>query len=80
MTRTIKLPYEGTSDFAEFLAEYRCRQSRLIRSAYQQLIAGTAPRDLYAVLRSHPVGQGLDTWLILSGMKKESALKARFPE
>jgi len=80
MTRTIKLRYEGSSVFAELLTDLRRLQSRLIRSAYQRLVAGTAQRDLYATLRSHAVGQGLHTWLILSGMKKASALQARFPQ
>jgi len=80
MTRTIKLRYEGSSGFAELLAEQRRLQSRLTRFAFKRLLAGTAQRDLYSVLRSHPVGQGLHTWLILSGMRKAAALHARFPQ
>ena len=80
MTRTIKLRYGGGSGFAELLADQRRLQSRLIRSAYRRLVEGTAQRELYSVLRSHAVGQGLHTWLILSGMKKASALQARFPQ
>jgi len=80
MTRTIKLRYEGISGFGELLAGQRRLQSRLIRSAYRRLVDGTMQRDLYTVLRSHAVGQGLHTWLILSGMKKASALHARFPQ
>jgi hypothetical protein len=56
MTRTIKLRYEGGSGFAELLADLRRLQSRVIRSAYQRLVKGTAQRDLYSVLRSHPIG------------------------
>ena len=80
MTRTIKLRYGGGSGFADLLADLRRLQSRLIRSAYQRLVDGTAQRDLYCVLRSHAVGQGLHTWLILSGMKRASALHARFSQ
>jgi IS605 OrfB family transposase len=80
MTRTIKLRYLGRSGFAEVLSEQRRLQSRLIRFAYRRLIDGTALGDLYSVLRSHAVGQGLHTWLILSGMKRASAIYARFPE
>lgn len=80
MTRTIKLRYEGNSDFAVLLSDLRRLQCRLIRSAYERLVAGTAQRDLYTTLRSHPVGQGLHTWLILSAMKKASAIQARFPQ
>ena len=80
MTRTIKLKYDGSGGFAGVLVDLRRLQGRLIRSAYQHLVRGTAQRDLYAVLRSHPVGQGLHTWLVLSGMKKGAAVHARFPE
>jgi hypothetical protein len=62
------------------LADLRRLQSRLIRSAYQLLVKGAAQRELYTVLRSHTVGQGLKTRLILSGMKKASAVHARFPQ
>jgi|CZKI01.1.fsa_nt_gi hypothetical protein len=79
MTRTIKLRYEPIAGFAEVLADQRRRQGRLIRSAYRCLVAGMAQRDLYAALRAHPVGQGLHTWLTLSGMKKASALFSRHP-
>jgi hypothetical protein len=79
MTRTIKLRYEPTVGFAEVLAEQRWRQWRLIRSAYKRLVAGMAQRELYGELRAQPVGQGLHTWLILSGVKKASALYARHP-
>jgi hypothetical protein len=64
----------------ELLADQRRIQSRLIRSAYQRLVEGMAKKDLYSTLRAHPIGQGLHTWLILSGMKKASALYARFPQ
>jgi hypothetical protein len=77
--RTIKLPYEPIPGFAEVLAEERRRQGRLIRSAYRCLAAGVVQRDLYRTLRARPVGQGLNTWLILSGMKKAGALHARVP-
>jgi|CZKI01.1.fsa_nt_gi hypothetical protein len=79
MTRTIKLRYEPIAGFAEVLADQRRRQGRLIRSAYQGLVAGMAKRDLYAALRAHPVGQGLHTWLTLSGIRKASALFSRHP-
>ena len=78
--RTIKLRYEGSTAFAELLAQQRRLQSRLIRSAYRRLADGVAQRDLYAALRSHAVGQGLLTWLTLSGMKKAAAVHARFPQ
>jgi len=80
VTRTIKLSYEAEANFAAALSELRRLQSRLIRTAYQRLVAGMAQRDLYKRLRSEPVGQGLHTWLTLSGMKKASAIYARFPE
>jgi IS605 OrfB family transposase len=80
MTRTIKLPYEPANGIAEVLADLRRRQSRLIRSAYRLLAAGTTQRELYAGLRAHSVGQGLHTWLILSGMKKAAALHSRHPD
>jgi hypothetical protein len=79
MTRTIKLRYEAGAGFAETLADQRRRQSRLTRSAYCLLASGTARRDLYRALRAHAVGNGLHTWLILSGMKKAAALCARHP-
>ncbi len=79
MPRTIKLPYEGEADFFPLLADQRRRQGRLVRSAYRRLVAGTLARDLYKVLRAHPVGQGMHTWLVLSGMKKAAALHARVP-
>src|SRR5580658_5615843 len=78
--RTIKLRYEPAPGFAETLADQRLRQGRLIRSAYKLLAAGTAQRDLYNALRAYPVGQGLHTWLILSGMKKAAALHALHPD
>lgn len=80
MTRTIKLKYEGGSVLAELLSKQRRLQSRLIRSAYQRLFKGTAQRDLYGALRSHPVGQGLNSYLFLSGIGKASAVHARFPQ
>jgi hypothetical protein len=79
MTRTLKLPYEPTEGLAQVLADQRRRQGRLIRSAYRLLASGLAQRDLYQALRSHPVGKGLHTWLVLSGIKKAQALYARFP-
>jgi hypothetical protein len=80
MTRTIKLRYEAASNFVGMLADQRRRQGRLIRSAYRLLASGTPQRDLYTSLRGHPVGQGLHTWLILSGMKKAAALYKRHPD
>ena len=80
MPRTIKLRYEAAAGFSELLRDLRLRQGRLTRSAYRLLAGGTEKRDLYGVLRAHPVGQGLNTWLILSGMKKAGALHARHPD
>src|ERR1700678_196917 len=80
MMRTIKLPYEPAFGFADVLADLRRRQGRLTRSAYKRLTAGTARRDLYSVLRAHPVGQGLHTWLTLCGMKKAAAVHAIHPD
>lgn len=77
--RTIKLPYEPAPGFAKVLADQRQRQGRLTRSAYACLTSGTAQRDLYKALRAQPVGLGLHTWLILSGMKKANALHERDP-
>jgi hypothetical protein len=80
MTRTIKLSYDSGHEFGVVLADLRRRQGRLVRSAYRRLAGGTAQRDLYKALRSHPVGHGLKTWLVLSGMKRASALHSRFPD
>jgi hypothetical protein len=79
MPRTIKLRYEADGGFGEMLGDLRRRQNRLVRSAYCLLVSGKSQRDLYPALRAHPVGQGLHSWLILSGMKKASALYARHP-
>src|ERR1017187_7615384 len=80
MTRTIKLRYEPPVGLSEVLADQRRRQARLIRTAYRRLVAGMDQRSLYSALRALPVGQGLHTWLILSGMKKARALHERHPE
>jgi hypothetical protein len=80
VTRTIKLRCDGDPAFAAMLAEQRRLQSRLVRTAYRRLAEGVAQRELYATLRAQPVGQGLNTWLILSGMKKAASLYARHPE
>jgi hypothetical protein len=80
MTRTIKLRYEPPVGLSQVLSDQRRRQGRLIRTAYRRLASGTDQRDLYSVLRALPVGQGLHTWLILSGMKKARALYDRHPE
>jgi hypothetical protein len=80
MTRTIKVRYEGEPGFAAFLADQRRRQGRMIRSANERLVGGLAQKDLIGILRAHPVGLGLHTWLVLSGMKWGAALQARFPE
>jgi len=62
------------------LTDQRRRQGRLIRSAYRCLVCGVAPGELFKTLRQRPVGQGLHTWLILSGIKKAVALFARHPD
>ena len=82
MTRTIKLryDYEPADALAVALTDQRRRQGRLIRSAYRCLVCGVAQGDLYKTLRLRPVGQGLHTWLILSGIKKARALFASHPD
>jgi len=82
MTRTIKLRYdcEPADSLAAALTDQRRRQGRLIRSAYRCLVSGVAQGDLYKTLRLRPVGQGLHTWLILSGIKKARALFASHPD
>jgi len=75
MHRTIKLPYFASDGrFGVVLAGLRRLQSRAIRTAYCRLSEGMAPRRLYGALRAHPVGQGLHTWLLLSGISKAKAL------
>ena len=78
--RTIKLPYEPVAGLTKVLEDQRRRQGRLIRSAYRCLVAGVTQHDLYRTLRARPIGQGLHTWLILSGMKKARALYSRHPD
>ncbi len=81
MFRTIRIPYIASEPgFGMVLADLRRRQCRAIRMAYCQLSAGTAPRDLYRALRSHPVGQEMHTWLLLSGITKARALHRLRPD
>jgi hypothetical protein len=81
MHLTIKLPYIASDiRFKDALADLRRRQSRVIRTAYCRLSEGMAPKDLYRALRLHRVGQGLHTWLLLSGISKARALHERRPD
>ena len=81
MHRTVKLPYETQDNaFAGVLAELRRRQSRVMRSAYMRLVGGKARKGLYQALRTHPVGRGLHTWLLLSAMSKASSLYELRPD
>jgi IS605 OrfB family transposase len=81
MHRTVKLPYVPVdARFGDVLAEFRRLQSRAIRTAYCRLSEGMALRDVYAALRAHPVGQGLHTWLLLSGISKARALHELRPD
>ena len=52
----------------------------MIRTAYCRLADGGALKQLYGVLRAQPVGQGLHTWLLLSGISKARALYALRPD
>ena len=79
--RTIKLLYlPSDARFGGVLAELRRLQSRAIRAAYRRLSDGLALRQLYGALRAHPIGQGLHTWLLLSGISKARALYALRPD
>jgi hypothetical protein len=81
MHRTIKLPYLATdARFASVLADLRRLQSRAIRTAYCRLSDGMALKELYGALREHPVGQGLHSWLLLSGISKARALHELRPD
>jgi hypothetical protein len=81
MQRTVKLPYVAQdAAFPRVLAELRRRQSRAMRSAYARLVDGVKGKELYRVLRAHPVGQGLHTWLLLSAMARAGALQEARPE
>jgi IS605 OrfB family transposase len=78
--RTVQLPYISPDSLLPVLLDLRRRQSRLIRTAYNRLCEGLPEKELYQALRQHPVGQGLHTWLTLSGINKAKALHSRFPE
>src|ERR1017187_5882595 len=79
--RTIKLLYlPSDARLGGVLAGLRRLQSRAIRAAYRRLSDGLALRQLYGALRAHPVGQGLHTWLLLSGISKAAALYERRPD
>ena len=81
MHRTVRLPYvPSDARFLGVLLHLQRLQSRVIRTAYCRLSEGMAPRDLYGALRGHPVGQGLHTWLLLSGISKARALHGRRPD
>ena len=81
MYRTIKLSYVAPDDrFRAVLGDLRRRQSRATRMAYCRLADGTALGQVYGTLRAHPVGQGMDTWLLLSGISKARALHKLRPD
>jgi len=81
MHRTVKLPYiPSDARFWDVLHHLRRLQSRAIRTAYCRLFEGMAQRELYGALRSHPVGQGMHTWMLLSGISKARALYERRPD
>jgi hypothetical protein len=81
MHRTIKLSYVAPDDrFKAILGDLRRRQSRAVRMAYCRLADGTALRQVYGALRAHPVGQGMHTWLLLSGISKATALHKLRPD
>ncbi len=81
MRRTIKLEYVPCdARFRDVLANLRRLQSRAIRTAYCRLSEGMAPRQLYGYLRAHPAGQGLHTWLLLSGISRARALHKLRPD
>jgi hypothetical protein len=81
MHRTIKLPYVAPDPcFRAALAELRCRQSRIIRTAYCRLVDGLPQKQLYQTLRIHPVGRAIHSWLVLSAMTKAKSLFRLHPE
>ena len=80
MHRTVKLPYTADPSFAGVLAELRRRQSRAIRTAYCRLVDGMPLKNLYRTLRGHPVGQGMHTSLLLSGISKANSLYRLRPD